>query len=100
MMNPHMVVKLVPRACWPPPRVAQLELAPGNAPIADSLRIEKRWSWGRKLALRVHCEPLKETPSHLGWNEEQMSTHAVKSNASRRSRTSPSMFLLHKTVNS
>jgi hypothetical protein len=100
MMNPHMVVKLVPSACCVPPSVAQFELAPGNSPIAESLLLENRVLSGRSPDIRIHRDPSKEAPSHFGWNEEHRSTHAVKSKASSMSRTSPFRFLLHRTVNS
>lgn len=98
-MNPHMVVKLVPSACWLPPRVTQFELAPGKLPMADSLLLDRRCASGLSLARSVHLEPSNDTPSHFGWNDEQISTHVVKSKASSLSRTSPSILVLQRTVN-
>jgi hypothetical protein len=99
MMKPHMVVKLVPSASCDPPSDAQLELAPGKLATADSSLLDRRCSLGFRLALNEHFAPSKVAPSHFGWNEEQRSTHAVKSNASSRSRTSPSMLVPQRTVN-
>ena len=99
MMNPHMVVKLVPSACCAPPSVTQLELAPGNVARTDSVLRENRRPSDRMLAIRTHFEPSKVAPSHFGWNEEQRSAHVVKSKASSVSRTSPSMLVLQSTVN-
>ena len=68
MMNPHMVVKLVPSACCVAPSVAQFEVLPGKLPIADSILLERRLPPGPDLspAFRVHREPSNETPSHFG----------------------------------
>lgn len=100
MMNPHMVLKLVPRARCDPPSVTQFELAPGNLAIADSLLLENRCLLGFRLFLRVHFDPSNEAPSHFGWKDEHISTHVVKSKASSLSRKSPSRFVLHRAVNS